>query len=192
MIRLFGSLLVLVCIAGLASPQAPRRRHQIAKLTKRTMSARASKRPTVSRSIVGLEFRFVTPDHNGGVWITGSAWLFRGLMVNDRSGRTKPITIPGPDRHPNCDASNSSFRMTDMGGAVWGGTDEAEAAELDPTGANTGSHAPFVNDPPPEEARCWSIWAFSDQLPDLRCGSSAKWSRKRVWYNYNGSGNVYR
>src|SRR6266480_2428100 len=94
MSRVFASLLVSVCIASLVSPQA-RRRHKTGKITKRTMSARPSKKPTVSRSVVGLNFQYVTPDRNGGVWITGSAWLFRGLIVNDRNGQTKAITIPG-------------------------------------------------------------------------------------------------
>jgi hypothetical protein len=62
----------------------------------------------------------------------------------------------------NRDPSSASFRMTDMGGAVWGGTDEAEAAELDPTGANTGSHAPFVNDPPPEGGSLLVYPRFAD------------------------------
>jgi photosystem II stability/assembly factor-like uncharacterized protein len=81
-------------IASLVSPQA-RRRHKTGKVTKRTASVRPSKKPTVSRSIVGLDFQYVTPDRHGGVWITGSAWLLRGLMVNDRNGQTKAITIPG-------------------------------------------------------------------------------------------------
>jgi YD repeat-containing protein len=60
------------------------------------------------------------------------------------------------------DASNSSFRMTELGGGVWGGTDEAEAAELDPTGANTGTHAPFINDPPPEGGSLLVYPRFAD------------------------------
>jgi len=92
--KLFASLLILVCLASIASPQS-RRRHKTRKLIKRTASVRPSKKPEVSRSIVGLDFQYVTPDRNGGVWITGSAWLLRGLIVNDRNGQTKAITIPG-------------------------------------------------------------------------------------------------
>jgi photosystem II stability/assembly factor-like uncharacterized protein len=42
-----------------------------------------------------LDLRFVTPDHDGGVWITGSAWLLRGLMVHDRNGQVDAVTISG-------------------------------------------------------------------------------------------------
>src|SRR5882724_7086978 len=40
--------------------------------------------------------------------------------------------------------------MVDLGGSPWGGADDAEPAELDPTGANAGIHAPLITDPPPE------------------------------------------
>jgi photosystem II stability/assembly factor-like uncharacterized protein len=68
---------------------------KLTKLTKRTASVRPSKVPTVSGSTVGLQFSSVTPDLNGGVWITGSAWLLRGLMVNDRNGHTNATIIAG-------------------------------------------------------------------------------------------------
>ena len=44
------------------------------------------------------------------------------------------------------DPSNASFRMVDMGGGIWGDP-EVEPAELDPTGMNARTHAPFVNEP---------------------------------------------
>jgi photosystem II stability/assembly factor-like uncharacterized protein len=94
MSKLFVSLLILVCIANLGLPQS-RRLHKTGKLTKRTTSARPRKNNLDSKSIVGLGFSYVTPDRNGGVWITGTAWSLRGLIVNDRHSQTRAITIPG-------------------------------------------------------------------------------------------------
>ncbi len=49
------------------------------------------------------------------------------------------------------DASGASFRTTDPTGYPWGLADEEEPAELDPTGANAGFHAPLIVPPPPDE-----------------------------------------
>src|SRR5205823_5349016 len=93
--KIFAALLLaLICIPNLASPQS-RPRHKTGKLRKNSKRVQPSKKSTISRSTVGLNFRFVTPDRKSGVWIAGSAWLLRGLMVNDRDDQTNAITIPG-------------------------------------------------------------------------------------------------
>lgn len=46
-------------------------------------------------STKGYELGFVTPDQNGGVWLSGNALLVRGLLVNDGSRQTKTVTIQG-------------------------------------------------------------------------------------------------
>jgi photosystem II stability/assembly factor-like uncharacterized protein len=38
------------------------------------------------KSTVGLNFCSVSSDSRGGVWLTGTAWLVRGLLINDRDG----------------------------------------------------------------------------------------------------------
>jgi len=44
---------------------------------------------------VGLEFLSLAKDWKGGVWISGSAWSLRGLMINDRAGLLFATTIGG-------------------------------------------------------------------------------------------------
>ncbi|HXD30263.1 MAG TPA: YCF48-related protein [Pyrinomonadaceae bacterium] len=46
-------------------------------------------------STTTLTLDFVTPDRRGGVWLTGSAWMIRGLIVNDRDGTLTPLTVSG-------------------------------------------------------------------------------------------------
>jgi YD repeat-containing protein len=50
------------------------------------------------------------------------------------------------------DPSEASFRTTDINGYIWGYTENDQPAELDPTGANAGTHAPIVppQEPPPD------------------------------------------
>jgi photosystem II stability/assembly factor-like uncharacterized protein len=103
------SIVILICIVGLAFPQA-RRRQKRGKDTKAAPSSKAKRTAAASRSTVGLDFRFVTPDRNGGVWIGGTAWLFRGLMVNDHEGRVKAITVPEVK-----DVSDLRFVTPDIG-----------------------------------------------------------------------------
>src|SRR5258708_1959551 len=85
-------LLVFCFVSSQVFPQS-KSRHKIGNSARATKSKQVQK-PSKSASIVGLDFCFVTPDHAGGVWITGNAYLLRGLMVNDRHGRVSAITSP--------------------------------------------------------------------------------------------------
>lgn len=58
-----------------------------------TVSSREKKKPTDSS--VGLGLTFVTPDRNGGVWLSGTAFQFRGLLVNDAGPASRAVTIKG-------------------------------------------------------------------------------------------------
>jgi photosystem II stability/assembly factor-like uncharacterized protein len=87
-------LLLLVCGVNFAFSQT-RRRPKHAGPAKPKESVRSNKTQVASKSVAGLGFRFVTPDHAGGVWITGTAWSLRGLMVNDRGVRIDALTVPG-------------------------------------------------------------------------------------------------
>lgn len=51
----------------------------------------------------------------------------------------------------NREPSGATFRTTDMVGNPWSGENAAAPAELDPTGANAGTHAPLITEPPPPE-----------------------------------------
>jgi photosystem II stability/assembly factor-like uncharacterized protein len=90
MTKILLNLLVLGSLAIVSFPQSERSTRT--KLRSKPKPVQPRKR---SPSTVGLDFRFLTPDRRGGVWITGSAWLFRGLMLNDRENQTNAITIRG-------------------------------------------------------------------------------------------------
>ena len=90
--KFMASIATLVCIVGLAFPQA--RRHRRVKQTKPAKLLKAKKTAVATGSTVSLAFSFVTPDRDGGVWIGGTAWLDRGIMVNDGHGRVTAITVP--------------------------------------------------------------------------------------------------
>jgi YD repeat-containing protein len=49
------------------------------------------------------------------------------------------------------DASGASFRTTDIVGSPWGSGPDDNPAELDPTGADAGTHAPLISPNPPDE-----------------------------------------
>lgn len=74
-----------------SSPSKSRRKTAVAA---QPIKSKLDQKPAKSASIVGLDFYSVTPDHAGGVWITGNAYLLRGLMVNDRRGQISAFTVP--------------------------------------------------------------------------------------------------
>jgi photosystem II stability/assembly factor-like uncharacterized protein len=47
-----------------------------------------------AKSSVGVDFYSLTLDRAGGVWLCGTAWQLRGLILNDRLRNMKPILIP--------------------------------------------------------------------------------------------------
>lgn len=83
------ALLILVCITGLALPQNRRCKPSKAVNPQRRTQA------VVSTSTVGVDLHYLTPDHDGGVWITGSAWQLGGLMLRDHSTYIQAMTVPG-------------------------------------------------------------------------------------------------
>lgn len=94
MTKLLNCLLVLLWVSSAVYPQtgSGHKRNKVAKPAKSVQVKRA---PGSLKSTVGLDLRFVTPDREGGVWITGTAWFKRGLMVHDRNGQTRAVAVPG-------------------------------------------------------------------------------------------------
>ena len=68
-----------------------------------------------AKSVVGLRFCSMSSDRRGGVWLTGSAWLMRGLLINDRDGVLTPRLAP--DVKGIC---QSFFTSADIGWMVDG------------------------------------------------------------------------
>lgn len=66
-------------------------------------------RKKLSDSSVGFDLTFVTPDRNGGVWLTGSALQVRGLLVNYGES-FKAVTVQGISR-----AAEPFFVTRDIG-----------------------------------------------------------------------------
>lgn len=79
-------------------------------------------------STVGLALLSLTQDWKGGVWISGSAWSLRGLMINDRDGLVSATTVDGTKAISELQFVNSTtgwmvdrraLYRTDDGGISW-------------------------------------------------------------------------
>lgn len=112
---------ILVCTGALVSSPSGRTRD-----TRRTSTQRSDR--TRPRSTVQLGLCSVVNDRQGGVWITGTAFLRSGLMLRDRNGIVHPVlasnvkTICAPifvtaERGWTIDAR--SLYRTDDGGLSW-------------------------------------------------------------------------
>jgi len=79
---------IVVCTCSLTFPQTHATKSKLRQGAARTDASNKSS------STVALSLSSVVKDHRGGVWITGTAFLLAGLMVNDRNGIVRPVVVP--------------------------------------------------------------------------------------------------
>jgi photosystem II stability/assembly factor-like uncharacterized protein len=85
-------VLLILSATLLAAPQS----HSEKSKERRTADSSAVKDNRQRRtSEIALNFCSVSSDRRGGVWLTGSVWSLRGLMINVRSGVSNVRLVPG-------------------------------------------------------------------------------------------------
>jgi photosystem II stability/assembly factor-like uncharacterized protein len=89
--------------------------HSIASAQRKKKPKRRPAPPTHNQSTTGIDIDSISLDHEGGAWLTGTAWLLRGLMVHDDQNRINVITVPLVKN-----ISHPAFVSPDAGWAVGG------------------------------------------------------------------------
>lgn len=89
--KLIPSSVVFVC-AVFASTLQSNAQNAAPAGTHVSPTAATSQQP---KSTTTLSFCSVSSDRRGGVWLSGSAWSLRGLLINDRDGVLVPQLTPG-------------------------------------------------------------------------------------------------